>query len=878
MQMRKEKSTNEKKFTAVEIREDVAYYIKSLESIHPNPYIKFNRNAFHKEMNQAQNSLTPPINEVDLFKVLAPVIGKLKDEHITIEFPHYIESITLPFHVRILEDRGFVEILCEDELLSDEVFKSGLEIISIQGYDFTDLVIEMQQYFFGTNNNQKQFYLEKFFGKALATKFYGKDQLEWIFQDISTGEMRSERVQMNKTAESAQPPFEYKMLSQCTALFSYREFEDPKGDYHKFLNSMFMDINRSGINNLIIDIRENTGGMTCLGDTLLSYLTQKPFKQLREVKIKSSAQLKEALKEEIRPILRTFPPQYVHPRFRKLYRLRDGDTLNIYFKDILPEKRKHVFKGNIYVLIGPGTMSSASLFAGTIGAYGIGFLVGETTGGGVSHFGCQYDYRLPNTKMVFRIPSSINQGNFDGLLSPHIEVLRTIKDHKEASDTVMEYAKNLANQISEDMAKSDISYFVNLLQNVHPAPYNNSTPEIIYQAIKKCTAQVKENIDKVEFYRQFAPIVSMLNDEHSEVSLYYQDKMRTFPYRVTFFEDRCIIVGCYAEEQLIPNGSELVSINGSELRKLRGQLSKYFSGTTVAQREFYLEENFDQALHIYMGHPDIYTLEFQNTGSKEIKKVKVKAIYKEEVEEPNFEWVKIDKKIALMTFRKFEDPKKEFKKFLKDMFKAFKRDNVNQLIIDLRKNRGGATAYGDELLKYLLDQKFSQLVKSEIKISEEVKDKFLEYIPPALRWLPIKHFHPTFRKLFHSPIGSFVHINFKKILPHQANKRFQGKIFVLIGPGTMSSASLLAATLKWHQAATIIGDASGGPATHYGNQFEFVLPYSQIEVLIPCSINQGNLMFVVKPNVFMNQNEFDIITGKDTLIEYIKAKNTEIKE
>ena len=64
-----------------------------------------------------------------------------------------------------------------------------------------------------------------------------------------------------------------------------------------------------------------------------------------------------------------------------------------------PANRDNKFTGSVYVLIGPGTFSSASDFASVIEDYDLGTLVGEETGGQRQCFGDCFGARLPLDKI-----------------------------------------------------------------------------------------------------------------------------------------------------------------------------------------------------------------------------------------------------------------------------------------------------------------------------------------------------------------------------------------------------------------------------------------------------------------------------------------------
>ena len=157
------------------------------------------------------------------------------------------------------------------------------------------------------------------------------------------------------------------------------------------------------------------------------------------------------------------------------------------------------------------------------------------------------------------------------------------------------------------------------------------------------------------------------------------------------------------------------------------------------------------------------------------------------------------------------------------------------------------------------------------RVSEDVRAEFLGYVPAALRWLPIQYLHPWLRPLWINDVGDSAAIRMDPVVPSDDVPRFSGVVYLLVGPGTMSSASLFAATLKHHALATIVGEDTGGHATMYGNIIDARLPNSGLRVWMPTSIVAGLAVGPVTPDYIVTRNADDLAAGKDTVLEYVLA-------
>ena len=66
-----------------------------------------------------------------------------------------------------------------------------------------------------------------------------------------------------------------------------------------------------------------------------------------------------------------------------------------------PKKVKHFYEGELFVLIGPQTFSSANFLADALKTYKLATLVGQPTGELTNDFGETITFRLPHTGMGF---------------------------------------------------------------------------------------------------------------------------------------------------------------------------------------------------------------------------------------------------------------------------------------------------------------------------------------------------------------------------------------------------------------------------------------------------------------------------------------------
>ncbi|HFB65407.1 MAG TPA: hypothetical protein ENJ60_07685 [Aeromonadales bacterium] len=446
------------------------------------------------------------------------------------------------------------------------------------------------------------------------------------------------------------------------------------------------------------------------------------------------------------------------------------------------------------------------------------------------------------------------------------------KQNKAVEILNKKYQKN---KFTKNEIIADIEYFREILKRVHPKPIEAFPLNDISGLLDGIENKRFHVITRLDFFRNFAPIVSTLGDEHvmafmpeSYFKNNFSNKQKGFPFEVSILNGHIYIRKNLSNINEIVVGAEILEINNIKASDLLNTMKKYFSGTRESQNLYYLQNNFQRALALVYGYDD-FTVVLRNPSENDAKKYQAKGVEVTKYHAKEFSYKIINQDTILFTYNAFEDPRGEFSSFLKSMFTQAKDENIKHLIIDLRNNQGGSSAYGDELLGYLTSNPFLQLTHSDITISKELKANFIRYIPAFLRWLPIQYIHPLLKPIWLGKEGEVVSITFDEIVPLRNNLLFSGDIYLLTGPGTMSSASLFAATVKKYHIASLVGESAGGYATHYGNVITAHLPNTGIKLWMPTSINYGNSTGQIKPDIFLKQSLADLIHSQDTLLNYV---------
>ncbi len=430
-----------KEYSPKELIEDLYYLIRTLEEIHPDLYAVTSGETIRAEVAKLRSELTEPMDRVEFYRRTSPIITMLGDGHTGARLPaeewaHYLDEGGKIFPLSLRIDGGRV-FLRESISLEENEIPGAAEIVAINGIEMETILTELLRYSCGERIQFREKRIESNFPAYLWTIYGFSGTFNVIIRLPDSRETLSfsiEGVTKDKiTSSSAMTgaPYSFKVLPGTnTGYIDFRSFRDLDKFKH-FLEETFSRIKEEGISDLIIDVRNNGGGNSSLGDAFLDYLSGEPFTQYKEVGIKISRQIKK-----------------YYPAWRDIQIKPVGTLHNVKVREKVPGKNPLRFEGNIYLLTSSYTFSSATDFSAAVKYYGIGTIIGEETGGLLKTFGDVYSFRLPNSRLVFGVSHKtfISPGKEEDLLKgvvPHHLVSQTGEDTAAGKETVLDYTLRL---------------------------------------------------------------------------------------------------------------------------------------------------------------------------------------------------------------------------------------------------------------------------------------------------------------------------------------------------------------------------------------------------------------------------------------------------
>ena len=405
--------------TAEQARADMDTVITVLSEIHPTFNTSPNKNVLVTMRDTIDISMTSH----DMFRMLQPLVAV--DGHTTLQFMGAIDpDVTnplLPFEAIVFENRLYVN----NNLSENTLLEKGTEIISINGKAVRDILMEMLPFLPGERIENK---IRKLRNEAFPNWYrlvYGNFE-HFEIELISPDGIQHTTVEGAHWKQFPRREDEFLKLGLPEPGIAYLKvgtFRRPDAFLH-YIDSSFTEIQNRRIEHLIIDVTEG-GGFSDLADSLFSYITENEYCNLQNKKIRISSKTKdfiEGLKEE-------------------------GEQKGAYFvlsrKPEGPVKRSNRFEGQVYVLTGPRTYSTSTMFAAMAKCYSDALIVGEETGmplisnGDITRIKLTHSgMNLYSSMSVYHLPCAENEQ--DGV-KPDIEVKMSLEDLLNSRNSYLDY-------------------------------------------------------------------------------------------------------------------------------------------------------------------------------------------------------------------------------------------------------------------------------------------------------------------------------------------------------------------------------------------------------------------------------------------------------
>lgn len=437
-----------------------------------------------------------------------------------------------------------------------------------------------------------------------------------------------------------------------------------------------------------------------------------------------------------------------------------------------------------------------------------------------------------------------------------------------------------ARKYSPKELKEDVAYLRSKYEHHNPNLYLYITKPALDKLFDSLAANIAAPMTDIEFYRYIGTITSRIRDGHTSVfpnencEWWYGNQNYFLPLLVTCNNNKIVTDLCASDDRTVPDGSEIVSINGKSSQEILDRMRPYAPRDGYNEtRVTWVMNNFFAYFYCYcVENPDHFDIEYKTPEGKLMT-------HRQNATAVDTMWSKAyryypqryitgrkdsaitlrfqdDSAVAILRIRTFDKGGLKsmgvpnFKSAIHHFFTVINHARVKNLIIDVRDNGGGNPEYARYVISHLLDSSFVYI--EQYKTVDRLHWNECEKRAHA-RWFP------------YCGIGTF----------HPESKGYSGNLYVLMDGGSTSTAGDFVACLDYYQRATFIGEESGANRVVSGGtvfQNTFELPNTKLKCRMSTiqGINKKDVVndgHGVIPDYEITPQPVDYINNRNPMLE-----------
>ncbi|GAB3249827.1 hypothetical protein GCM10027347_07190 [Larkinella harenae] len=446
-----------------------------------------------------------------------------------------------------------------------------------------------------------------------------------------------------------------------------------------------------------------------------------------------------------------------------------------------------------------------------------------------------------------------------------------------------------AQTLTPEQARADIAYLKKKMDRLHPGIGHYITDTAYRQLYDSLDRHLNEPLSYQAFFQTVTPLITSLKDGHTALGHrkgYMKQNRRLIPFYLREVDGHYYVSHNLSPDTTLVRGTEILSINGQPMAALHQLLQDTdrsgSDGNNLTGRRFRSLISFAHYYTNWFGPSDSVQVTYHLPGDtpvltryircepRAVLETNLKKRYRKELNlKPNLSVTVIDslKNTAVLRVSTFggnplELLTRKYPRQLKRAFREIERKKIQNLVVDVRGNGGGAVVNSVRLLQYWLPQPFRVLERETMK--RGYRSTFVTWYNPA-SWV-------LFPILFKSDTtGGFTERFGGRPHPPKSRYAYRGNLYFLVnGASYSATATVLSQTLN-QQLGTFVGEACGGAYWgDFAGQFKNItLPNSGLRVRIPLKsmnhavdIRRAN-GFTVEPDFPVARTYDDLMSGRD---------------
>jgi peptidase S41-like protein len=409
-----------------------------------------------------------------------------------------------------------------------------------------------------------------------------------------------------------------------------------------------------------------------------------------------------------------------------------------------------------------------------------------------------------------------------------------------------------AQELRQDLAELEAA-----IARIHPDVEHSVPKAELARALAGVRARLNRPMTGEEAWLTMAALNPVMADGHlvvtfpggssAELSRHLGGGGRLFPFDVHVAADGGLYIrSALNGEASALQGRRIEAIDGVAGRQIAERLLAYVNGDTPAFQAALLSARFPFFYWKLFGDKQSYRLKVGGVELAVAGRSEMPLAYADRPFEQLFRFEMPNARQAVLTVNQFDwREKSQFYDFTRDAFARMQAAGTQTLVIDIRGNSGGDDDMWIEgIMPYIASQPFRNGSDYVLRIIEG-------------------------RQREGQKVGDVVRGSQSTYQPQLDNPlRFTGKVYVLIGPYTYSSAILFANAVQDYGFATVVGTGGAARATQSGGTQNVKLSRTQIGVVVPRFLLErpSGAEGLVEPDIFIPDDPFRAATALEALL------------
>jgi len=439
------------------LKEDFTFLKERLLEIHPEPFARYPNHLFEQEFQKVLAQLRRPMTRGEFYSHAMPLLAKLKDVHTYIHLPkdhngNYRRVDERLFPLAVILEQGKLYVAAD--LSSKPQIETGAILHSINDSPVTELIEKMRKLTTQETDTGQNRRVQMDFARLLAV--IGKGENTYRIDYSINGLEKSAVVDGISTPEGPKEGsrpvsyYGYSKLTEKTSLLWLNDFNESPEVFVEYLDRKFSEMEGLKVENLIIDMRYNSGGLSENLKALLSKVTEEPILWAEKGQIRVSTYLqrhhraatRHRREDKLSWGFKWLPVEWTNQLQRSIWWADPGELIDLQLEPVAPSKNKRLKR--VWVLTNGFCYSACSFFVASVNHYELARTIGEVPGSLASfQFAYPIVLTLPHSQLKLNLPSmrlDFSESDEASLIEPHLTVIRTGEDIRNRRDVILNTA------------------------------------------------------------------------------------------------------------------------------------------------------------------------------------------------------------------------------------------------------------------------------------------------------------------------------------------------------------------------------------------------------------------------------------------------------